>query len=304
MQNFRVLFFMALLIFFAGCSRPEAAVQHTLPKACTVYDMKQAACIGEAALVKRLSHYRVLFVGDHHAASAMHEGVAKMLASLGRSGRRILLANEWFTPEDDALLSRYADGTLEGNFTEAVEWKKKAGYPFESYAPVYESVKASGGALYGINMDKPFQKALSDDNLSACSGVQRTFYDALDLNLTAHRALLAPFFDRCHAVKPGESSENCAERMYRVQVAWDTYMAQQSAKLADAELHTPDDLLVVFAGAMHLAYGVGINARFARLCDEPFVTVLPVPEGTHNADVGEADFLLFYPREHKQEGAQ
>jgi uncharacterized iron-regulated protein len=301
MQNFRVLSLIAFVLFFAGCSRPDAAVQHTLPKSCAVYDMTQAACIDEAALVQRLSHYRVLFVGDHHASSAMHGAFAKLLASLGR-GRRILLANEWFTPEDDALLSGYVHGTLEGNFTSAVGWEKKAGYPFESYAPVYESVKAAGGALYGVNMDKSFQKALSDNNLSAFSEEQRAFYDALDLNLSAHRSLLAPFFAHCHAEKAGEDPQSCAERMYRVQVAWDTYMAQQSAALAAAKLHTPDDLLVVFAGAMHLAYGVGINARFARRSDEPFVTVLPVPENTPSADVGEADFLLFYPVEHKQEG--
>jgi uncharacterized iron-regulated protein len=304
MQNFSVLFLIAFLLYLTGCSRHDVPLEHTLPKPCAVYDMKQAACIDEEALVKRLSHYRVLFVGDHHAASAMHETFAKLLASLGSSGRRILLASEWFTPGDDALLSRYADGTLEGNFTQAVGWEKKAGYPFASYAPLYESVKAAGGALYGINMDKRFQKALSENNLSAFSGGQRAFYDGLDLNLTAHRALLAPFFARCHAMKSGEDTQSCSERMYRVQVAWDTYMAQSSAKLAGAELHTPGDLLVVFAGAMHLAYGVGINARFARLSDEPFVTALPVPEGTKSADVGEADFLLFYRREHQQEGAR
>lgn len=304
MQNFRVLSLIALLIFFAGCSRPDAAVQHTLPRSCTVYDMKQAACIDEAALVKRLSHYRVLFVGDHHAASEMHDAFAGLLSALGRGGRRILLANEWFTPKDNTLLSRYADGTFEGNFTEAIDWENKAGYPFESYAPVYESVKASGGALYGINMDKSFRKALSENNLSAFSDDQRAFYEALDMNLTPHRSLLAPFFAHCHAAKPGEDPQSCAERMYRVQVAWDTYMAQQSAELAAAQLHTAEDLLVVFAGAMHLAYGVGINARFARLGEEPFVTVLPVPEGTQSADVGEADFLLFYRGEPKQEGAE
>lgn len=304
MQNFRALSLIAFLVFFAGCSRPDAAVQHTLPGSCTVYDMKQAACIDEAALVKRLSHYRVLFVGDHHAASRMHEVFAELLAALGRSGRRILLANEWFTPGDDALLSRYADGTFEGNFTEAVGWEKKAGFPFESYAPIYESVKTAGGALYGINMDKSFQKALSENNLSALSEAQRVFYEALDMNLTPHRSLFEPFFAHCHAAKPGEDTQSCAERMYRVQVAWDTYMAQQSEKLAAEKLRTPEDLLVVFAGAMHLAYGVGINARFARLSDEPFVTMLPVPEGTDSADVGEADFLLFYRGGPEQEGAE
>ena len=257
--------------------------------------MKQAACIGEEALVLRLAPYRVVFIGDRHDSPALHEAFAGLIVSLsGSGGRRVKLANEWFTPADDPLLSQYVRGTYEGNFTEAVGWKEKAGYPFTSYEPVYRSVKSTGGMLYGVNMDKAFQKALSDGNLSALSDDQRRFYDRLDLNLTAHRDMLAPFFSHCHAKHQGESDSECAQRMYRVQVAWDTYMAQQSADLARKFLQNGNDLLLVFAGEFHLAYGVGINARFARLSREPFVTILPVTAGTQSADVGEADYLFFY----------
>lgn len=301
MQNFSALFFAALL-FLTGCSRPEQPLQHTIPKSCTIYDMRQAACIDEAELLRRLSPFRVVFAGDHHAEPAMHAVLAALIEKLGKSGRNVLLANEWFTPGDDALLSQYVSGAFDGNFTDAVGWKKKAGYPFASYAPVYAAVKDTGGRLYGVNMEKDFQKALSENNLTNAAGEERRFYASLDLNLSAHRKMFAPFFSRCHARQTGEDDEACLERMYRVQVAWDSYMAQQSAALAAAQLHTPKDLLIVFAGAMHLAYGIGINARFARRSREPFVTILPVPEGTANADVGEADYLLFYPAKPAEEG--
>jgi uncharacterized iron-regulated protein len=298
MRNFSLLLPALLLFLLSACSRPAVTPpRHTLPQGCAVYDMKQAACIGEEELVSRLAPYRVVFAGDHHASAAMHKALAGLLASLGKSGRRVMLANEWFTPADDALLSQYAQGRFDGNFTEAIGWRKKAGYPFKSYAPLYQSVKSVGGTLYGINMDKAFQKALSDNNLTGLSAAQRRFDEALDMNLTAHRALLSPFFAHCHARRAGEDDQSCSQRMYRVQVAWDTYMAQQSADLADKLLKEERDLLVVFAGAMHLAYGVGINARFARRSREPFVTILPVAAGTQNADVGEADYLLFYTPE-------
>jgi len=302
MRSVSLLFFIPLFWLFAGCSHPVPTVRHTLPAACTVYDMKQAACIDETALVRRLAPYRVLFAGDHHASAEMHASFARLLAALGRSGRRVMLANEWFTPGDDDLLSRYAAGRFDGNFTEAVGWEKKAGYPFASYAPIYRSVRETGGGLYGINMDDGLRKALSDNNLSALSQTQRRFFDGLDMNLTAHRSMLAPFFAHCHARRGDESDRSCTERMYRVQVGWDTYMAEQSARLAQERLRSPADLLVVFAGATHLAYGVGINARFARRTAEPFVTLLPVPEGTAEADVGEADYLLFYPEAEAKEG--
>jgi len=294
MQNFSTLLLIGFLLLMTACSRPVTPPQHILQDNCGVYDMKQAACISEQELLRRLDAYRVVFMGDNHASDAMHARFADVLVVLGRSGRHVMLANEWFTPQDDALLSQYAKGTYDGNFTKAIGWEKKAGYPFASYAPIYEGVKSVGGMLYGINMDKAFQKALSDDNRTGMSEQQRAFYDALDFNLSAHRAMLTPFFSHCHAKKSGENDKECFERMYRVQVAWDSYMGQQSAILAQNVLHTRSDLLVVFAGTMHLEYGVGINARFARHSREPFVTILPVPKGTQNADIGEADYLLFF----------
>ena len=123
---------------------------------------------------------------------------------------------------------------------------------------------------------------------------EKDFYDSLDLNMAAHRQMLAPFFGHCHSLHKGEDATACKERMYRVQVAWDSYMAKESVTLANRVLHHSSDLLMVFAGSMHFSHGLGINARFARLSREPFVTIAPVPVGTDKVDVGEADFLLFY----------
>lgn len=296
MHNFSTLLPFLFLLLFTACSRPATPPpEHTLPRECGVYDMKQAACIPEEELVRRLAPYRVVFVGDHHASETMHGALARLLVSLGGRGRHVMLANEWFTPGDDAVLAHYVRGSFDGNFTDAVGWKTRVGYPFASYEPIYLGVKSAGGMLYGINMDDSFRKAVSENNLTALSDPQRRFYEGLDMNLTAHRALLTPFFSHCHAKREGEDDRACFQRMYRVQVAWDTYMAQQSADLASKVLTDGRDLLVVFAGALHLAYGVGINARFARVSREPFVTILPVTDGTEHADVGEADYLLFYP---------
>ena len=304
MRNISPLYLLLLfsLAVITGCSHPSASVQHTLPAQCAIYDMKQAACIDRDELVRRLQPYRVVFVGDQHDSKALHLLQAGLFEQLGKSGRHLLLANEWFTPDDDPVLRQYAEQTFEGNFTKTVQWRRKAGYPFASYAPIYDAVRHAGGELYGINMDKVLQKEISENNASAMTRPQRSFYGSLDLNLTAHRSMFMPFFEHCHGKKRAESSETCRQRMYRVQVAWDSFMARQAAVLANKKLRTENDLLVVFAGTMHLAYGLGINARFARLSREPFVTILPVPEGEMRADVGEADYLLFYPEKSRKNG--
>jgi uncharacterized iron-regulated protein len=159
---------------------------------------------------------------------------------------------------------------------------------------MYNAIRKAHGELYGINISRKSRKHISDANRSVMMREEKDFYDSLDLNVTAHRQMLAPFFTHCHSLRKDEDATSCSERMYRVQVAWDSYMAKESVALVNRVQHHRSDMLMVFAGAMHFSYGLGINARFARLSREPFVTIKPVPTGTDTADVGEADFLLFY----------
>ncbi len=283
-----------LLLLLTGCTEPDVPLKHLLPSSCTIYDMKQARCIDDKEFVKRLAPYRVVFVGDHHAQKDLHLKVAKYITQLDRAGRHVSLANEWFIPEDNTLLEKYAKGSFKGDFPQAVGWKKKAGCAFDSYDLMYREIRKAHGGLYGINLSRESRKHISYASFSDMTREEKVFYDSLDLNVTAHRQMLTPFFAHCHRLRKGEDTASCSERMYRVQVAWDSYMAKESVALANKVLHHRSDLLMVFAGSMHFAYGLGINARFARLSSEPFVTIKPVPRGTDSAEVGEADFLLFY----------
>jgi uncharacterized iron-regulated protein len=282
------------MVFLSGCARQPRPLEHPIPVDCKVYAMKSAGCIGQQQLADKLANYPVIFIGDHHQSEAVHRFVTETIEALHRRGYRIHLANEWFTPKDNDLLLRYASGAYEGNFTAAIDWKKKAGYDFSLYEPIYRSVQKIRGGLYGINMNKAMKRRISDRNISGMDPDERDFYDSLDLNLSAHYQMLEPFFSHCHAAKAGESEEECRKRMYRVQVAWDSYMGQQSAALASKLLMQPDEKLIVFVGAMHLAYGLGVNARFARVSDLPFVTVLPQMLPRKSIRHCTADFLYLY----------
>ncbi len=282
------------ILLLTGCTKPDIPLEHQLPASCEIYDMKQARCIDKSELVKRLTPYRVVFVGDHHTQTDLHQKIASIMTQLDKKGRHLSLANEWFIPKDNTLLKAYANGSFKGDFPQAIGWKKKAGSAFDSYDLLYSTIQKAHGGLYGINLSRDGRKHISDANLSGMTKEEKDFYNSLDLNMTAHRQMLSPFFSHCHRLREGENPATCKERMYRVQVAWDSYMAKESALLAKKILHRRSDLLMVFAGSMHFSYGLGINARFARLSREPFVTIEPVAVGTDRADVGEADFLLFY----------
>ncbi len=59
-------------------------------------------------------------------------------------------------------------------------------------------------------------------------------------------------------------------------------------------LATEKDKLIVFAGSMYLTYGLGINMRFARMTNEPFVTILPQKNSVSEIPTGYSDFLFLY----------
>lgn len=294
----QISFFIGILLLIAGCSSKERSViTHKVPPTCDHYSLQSAQCLDTKSFIDRVEPYEVIFVGDHHHSANAHKVVTELVNGLSGRGYRIALANEWFTPKDNALLQRYVDGELDSNGSKALNWKKKVGYDFNLTEPIYSAVIANGGKLYGINMEKSFKKMVSEQNITAMSEEQKEFYDSLDLNVSAHQQLLAPFFNHCHNIKSGESVQACSERMYRVQVAWDSMMGRESAKLA--EKLEENEKLIVFVGAMHLESALGANLRFARLSTKPFVTVQPVRKDMklHKAlpvDVGSSDLVYLY----------
>jgi len=290
-------YILLLLIsfLFLGCTQTPKPLTHKLPNNCDVYAMKQGKCIKEKRLSSALEAYDVIFLGDHHDAKVLHKKYAQLLSQIQKDGYRIHLANEWFTPKDNGLLYQYTHHKIDdNNFSKMVDFNKTIGYEYESFAPLYRAVRDGGGNLYGINLTTDERYNISDDNVSAMRADALAFYYSLDTNVSAHRQLLDPFLQHCHAPKEGERKEACIERIYKVQVAWDAKMGLEVAKLAKKVLWTPKDKLVVFIGAMHVEYGLGATMRFARHSNRSFVTLSAMQKPQTELDHAMADFVLFY----------
>ncbi len=162
---------------------------------------------------------------------------------------------------------------------------------------LYKRVRRGGGGLYGINLTRKARKKISSKLLSSMSTKERKFYDSQDTNVSAHKSLIEPFFENCHKMMPARGDESCQERMYRVQVSWDSYMGEQSALLARKVLKNKRDKLIVFAGDMHMKYQLGIPLRFSRLSNQPFFTIVNQRADKKkmlDVDVGLADAVYIY----------
>jgi len=300
LQSFIIL--GTLSLFFPSCTNKHAIVD-SKPKLVYkvdktskkgIFSLKQGKNIAISQLVHESEKYPVIFVGDHHNEEKTHQFFNQYLQGLAKKGYKIHLANEWFSPEHNALLKRYTDGKINAEgLKKGRGWDKFTSLRWDLVGNLYETVKKSGGKLYGINLSKKDRKKISKRLFEQMSKEEKRFYDSLDLNVKAHRALVMPFFSHCKQ-RPQKGNEPCNERMYKVQVAWDTYMGEESAKIAKNIIKTKKDKLIVFAGAMHVAYGLGIPLRFARKSNLPSYIISNHKNGSETLDANIADAVFIY----------
>ena len=293
MKQSLVLF---IVLFFISCSQPEQLLNYALSAKLSetkkAYFVKSASYVSLDSLATKIKNYPVIFIGDHHNQGDLHKNIAALIKALQSQGKRVLLANEWFTPEHNQYLQAYKNKTIdEKTFLEKVQWKKRIGITFNSFKPIYDTVIKGNGELFGINLSKVEQQNISQRHFIKMGDKEKAFYKSLDLNVTIHKNMLAPFFDACHAYK-SKNNEDCSKRMYRVQVAWDSKMALEVDKLSSKLKR--DDMLIVLAGSMHLENGIGINLRFARLNNRSFFTVIPLSNKELKLPNGLADGAIFY----------
>ncbi|WP_321470301.1 ChaN family lipoprotein [Halarcobacter sp.] len=291
-----ILIFTAF--FFIGCSNknPTTPLTHKIEKKEMIYSIKQAKEIDMQGLVKELEHYQIIFVGDHHNNEKTHKFFENLLKKLDKENYNLYLANEWFTPEHDSLLNDFTSGKLDGiRLKERRHWDEFTKYKWEYVEPLYETIKNNDGKLFGMNIPKDDRKKISLKEFDKMSKEEKKFYDSLDLNVSAHKQLVMPFLKHCNKM-PQKTKEPCEQRMYRVQVAWDTYMAQNVAKIAKKVLKSSKDKLFVFVGAMHVEQNLGIPLRFSRLSNLPFITISneKIEKEDLKIDTNKADVVYIY----------
>ncbi len=290
--SFTFIFFISL--FFNACADRQPLFIHSIKADCSYYSLLSAQCLDQREMIKRLRPYQVIFIGDHHTEDDLHKKIAELITALSQDGFTIYLANEWFYPSDYQTLEDFSNKTTdETMFLKGIQWEKRLkNYRYESFKPLYESIRENHGKLRGINLTTAERKIISDQNLSSMDEAARRFNTDLDLSVEPHQEFIMPYFSHCHAPKKHESLQECRQRMYRVQVAWDTKMALESSRLAK-ELKKNEKLLV-FAGSMHIENKLGVPLRFARFSTLPTLSILPESQHTKAVNNGYADFLLFY----------
>jgi uncharacterized iron-regulated protein len=243
----------------------ELAFQQGSASAGTLVDTRANEPIELGDLTARLAEADVVLLGEEHTAMDQKLLQAQLVDAVAATGRRVVLAMEFFQRDDRDALDRWVAGELDDRgLLEATGWYDRGSYRWAYTRPVMEVARARGLAVVGANVPREIPRTVNRQGLEGLSEDQRAEVGEINVDGSPqHRYLVARYFGDTVAMLPPSWFDN----MYAAQCLWDVVMAR-SILAAVAE----DTTVILVVGSGHVAYGLGIPRRLA---DERSAAGLP-----------------------------
>lgn len=266
------------LLVCVGCagSTPEPqtaeSVVRSQPPAAALFDASTGKSIDAEAFFATLRTARVVYVGERHDEPLDHAVQYSILRHLERYEPSLAIGMEMFQVPFQEPLTRWSAGLIdESVLRRETEYDERWGFDFGMYRPILEYARSRGIEIVALNAPRELSVAVAKGGLVSLSAEQLAELPELDLDEPQHRALFDAEFDAAeHAAK------DSLDQYYAAQVVWDETMASRVAETL-ARPGGPSKM-IVFAGRVHVKYGLGVPKRAARRGATPYVVVLPVTE--------------------------
>lgn len=233
---------------------PESAYELGSAEAGSFFEGASGAVVDFDAMIARMASADVVLLGEEHTAMDQKLMHAEVLDALAESGRKLVLAMEFFQREDAEALERWRNGDLdERGLLEATGWYDRGGYRWEYYRPVMEVARERGVRVVGVNVPREIPRAVNRGGLESLSEEQRAEVgEVTTVGEPQHRYLISRYFGDTVAMLPPGWFDN----MYAAQCLWDVVMARSVLEVAE-----DGATVVLIVGSGHVAYGLGISRR-------------------------------------------
>jgi uncharacterized iron-regulated protein len=227
-----------------------------------------SAPLPPAALVARLAHERVVFVGETHTRYADHLNQLHIIERLFALDPNIALGVEYFQQRFQPQVDDYVAGrTTERQFLRETEYFERWGYDYRLYAPIFRFARERHMPVIALNVPSSLPSAVAKVGLDGLSDEQRAELPRqIEPASDAYKARLRAAFQAHGAVGPGTF-----EHFVEAQLVWDEGMAESAAAYLNAH---PDRRMVILSGSGHVEFGSGIPRRLARRTNVSYAIVL------------------------------
>jgi len=240
----------------------------------TIIDTRTGQPVAFDALLEDLAGVRVVYVGETHTNREHHRIQANIIEALHDRHAELAVGMEMFDHRYDPVLAQWSAGALDREaFIEKTHWYVRQagwGYPFDLYAPIFETIQSNGIRLVGLNIPFWIQSKISGAGLANLLPDERRLVAAdIDTGNVAHRTYLESVFKE----NPHHQLKSF-EYFYEAQCAWEDTMAESVArKLGDGPM-------VVVIGNGHSQYKYGVPDRAFARDPVPFRTVYLATAGS------------------------
>jgi len=239
-------------------------------------------------LLEELAGVRVIYVGETHTNREHHLIQSRLIEALHGQRPDLSVGMEMFDHRYDPVLARWSTGELDREaFIEKTHWYARCagwGFAFNLYAPIFETIKAGGIRLVGLNVPFWIPSEITAGGLASLLPDERRLVAAdVDTGNAAHRAYLESVFQ-----------ENAHHQMqsfaffYEAQCAWEDTMAESIARKLG------DGAMLVVIGNGHIQYKYGVPDRAYKRNPAPFRTIYLAAAGSE-VDLDLADYIWVTP---------
>ena len=315
----------AACLFIAACaSAPPPVPAMNLPfgdparrdrEAPLVLDAVTATATGELltpqTLAIRLASVSLVFVGESHTSTDVHEAQRRLIEALVSAGRKVQIGLEMFPYTEQSALDRWGQGTgSEDDLVRDAHWYKHWAFDFRFYRDIFSLARARRLPLVAVNTPREVVTAVRKKGFDKLTPEEaRHIPRQIDTDNDEHRRLFRAFFGAGDATHGG-MSDAALEGMFRAQCTWDATMAYHAvqaltgapAASTPQPARDPAAVMVVLLGAGHVAFGLGAPRQARQWFSGAMATVIPMPiideDGTPaRARASYADYLWGLPPE-------
>lgn len=254
-----------------------------------------------------------ILVGEEHPNPCDHEAQAGVIRRLAALGLRPAVGMEMIPGDAQDILDAFNAGKLAvGDLPAALNWKKIWGYPFELYAPIFETAREYDLPVFALNTPYGLARKAGRVGLDALPPGERAQLPGAVLPPDPRqREELRELYDQHMAMfkkaaaqhrtgKPGNKRPAPVRRdrfddFLTVQALWDTQMAQRAVYVR-ARTGRP---VVIVAGGGHVERDWGIARRLAVFDHGATVATVMPWRGGDAPDPALASYFFACPAMHK-----